>query len=59
MAIALDGSGLTVEKVVRIARHGEEVEIPEHAIAAIKKCRTMLEKKIKAQVDIELARIGT
>ena len=28
MAIALDGSGLTIEKLVRIARHGEKVEIP-------------------------------
>ena len=48
VAIALDGSGLTIEKVVRIARHGEEVEIPDHAIAAINKCRAMLEKKIDA-----------
>jgi histidine ammonia-lyase len=48
VAIALDGSGLTIEKVVRIARHGEEVEIPDHAIAAIKKCRAMLEKKLDA-----------
>jgi histidine ammonia-lyase len=48
VAIALDGSGLTIEKLVRIARHGEKVEIPDHALAAVKKCRAMLEKKIVA-----------
>jgi len=27
MSIVLNGSGLTVEKLVKIARHGEKVEV--------------------------------
>ncbi len=48
MAVSLDGSGLTIEKAVSIARNGDKVEIPEAALARIKKCRAMLEKKIQA-----------
>jgi len=48
MAIVLDGSGLTVEKLVRIARDGEKVEIHPDAIERIKVCRAMLEEKIEA-----------
>ena len=48
MAIALTGADLTVEKVVRIARFGEEVELPEEAVARIVRCRAMLERKIAA-----------
>lgn len=48
MAIVLDGSGLTIEKVVRIARHNEKVALPTEAVERIKKCRAMLEKKIEA-----------
>jgi histidine ammonia-lyase len=48
MAIALDGEHLTVEKIVDIARHKEKVELPDHAIERIKKCRAMLEEKIQA-----------
>ena len=48
MSIVLNGSGLTVEKLVKIARHGEKVEVDKSAIERIKKCRTMLEKKIEA-----------
>jgi len=49
VAIILDGSGLTIEKLVRIARFNEKVELPDHAIERIKKCRAMLEKKIEAR----------
>jgi len=49
MAIVLDGSSLTIEKVVQIARHNEKVEIPTEAVERIKKCRAMLEKKIQAK----------
>lgn len=49
MAIVLDGSGLTVEKLVRIARHNEEVELHPDALERIKVCREMLEKKIDAK----------
>ena len=48
MTIALTGADLTVEKVVRIARFGEEVELPADAVARIVRCREMLERKIKA-----------
>ncbi len=48
MSIVLTGSGLTVEKVVRIARHNEKVELSEDALERIKVCRAMLEKKIDA-----------
>ena len=49
MSIVLSGSGLTVEKLVRIARHNEKVELHPDALARIKTCRAMLEKKIKAR----------
>lgn len=48
MAIVLDGSSLTIEKVVQIARYNEKVELPAEAVERIKKCRAMLEKKIQA-----------
>ncbi len=48
MSVILDGSNLTVEKLVRIARHKEKVEISNEALQRIKTCRAMLEEKIKA-----------
>ena len=48
MAIIIDGTGLTIEKLVRIARHGEKVELAPEALERIKACRAMLEKKIDA-----------
>ena len=48
MAIVLDGSNLTVEKLVRIARHNEKVELHPEALQRIKVCRAMLEEKIQA-----------
>ncbi len=49
MTITLDGSGLTVEKVIRIARDGEQVDIHPDALERIKSCRAMLEEKIAAR----------
>jgi len=49
MAIVLDGSGLTIEKLVRIARYGEKVELHPDALQRIKACRRMLEEKIEAR----------
>jgi histidine ammonia-lyase len=46
MTITLDGSGLTIDKLVRIARHGEEVRLNPQALERIKTCRTMVEEKI-------------
>jgi len=48
MTIVLDGSGLTIEKLVRIARDGEKVELHPAALERIKACREMLEEKIRA-----------
>ena len=49
MSIILNGSGLTVEKLVRVARHNEKVELDKNALERIKVCRAMLEKKIQAK----------
>ncbi len=49
MSIVLDGSGLTIEKLVRIARHGDKVELHPEALERIKTCRAMLEEKLKAR----------
>lgn len=48
MTIQLKGSGLTIEDVVGVARHGETVDLAPEAIERIKTCRAMLEKKIEA-----------
>ena len=47
MAIILNGSGLTIEKLVQIARFGEKVELCPDALNRIVKCRALLEKKIE------------
>jgi histidine ammonia-lyase len=49
MSIVLNGAGLTIEKVVKIARDGEKVELANDSVEKIKKCRTMLEEKINAR----------
>jgi len=48
MSIVLDGSSLTIEKVARIARDGERVELHGDALDRIRACREMLEEKIQA-----------
>lgn len=48
MTIVLDGQSLTVEKLVRIARHGEKVELHPDALERIRVCRQMLEEKVSA-----------
>ncbi len=48
MAIELDGSSLTIEKLVRVARFGEQVELAPAALELIKVCRAMLEQKLQA-----------
>jgi len=45
--IVLDGSKLTVEKLVKIARNSEKIELHPDALERIKKCRIMLEEKIQ------------
>jgi histidine ammonia-lyase len=48
MSIVLDGQSLTLEALVRIARHGEPVELHPDALERIRVCRTMLEEKVRA-----------
>ncbi|MEE8603810.1 MAG: aromatic amino acid ammonia-lyase [Candidatus Aminicenantaceae bacterium] len=48
MAIVLDGSNLTVEKMIQISRHKKKVELHPEALERIKACRSMIEKKIQA-----------
>jgi histidine ammonia-lyase len=48
MTIGMDGSGLTLEKLVRIARDGEAVALDPSALERIRACRAMLEDKIQA-----------
>lgn len=46
MTIVLDGSSLSIEKLVAIARNNEEVELAPEALERIKVCRVMLEEKL-------------
>jgi len=46
MPIILDGSSLTIEKLVAIARDHEKVELAPEALERIKVCRAMLEEKL-------------
>jgi histidine ammonia-lyase len=48
MTVVIDGSGLTVEKLMQIARHGERVELHPQALERIKACRAMVEEKVQA-----------
>ena len=48
MAIILDGSNRTVEKLVKSARLKEKGELSSEALQRIKICRAMLEEKIQA-----------
>ncbi len=48
VTIVLDGSNLTIEQMVRIARHNEKVELHPDALERIKTCRALLEEKIQA-----------
>jgi histidine ammonia-lyase len=49
MTVIVKGSGLTIEQVVNVARYNEKVELDSKALKRIKKCRDILEKKIKAK----------
>ncbi len=48
MAITLDGSSLTIDRLANIARDGERVELDARALARIGRCRAMLEEKLRA-----------
>ena len=46
MTIAIDGSSLTIEKLVAIGRFDEKVELDAQALERIRICRGMLEEKL-------------
>ncbi len=48
MSVVLDGSSLTIETLVSVARHGEKVELHPGAATRITACREMLEEKLRA-----------
>jgi histidine ammonia-lyase len=48
MTITIDGSGLSIEKIMQIARYGEKVQLHPEALERIGACRAMVEEKIKA-----------
>ncbi len=48
MTITIDGSSLTLERLVRIARDGERVELAPQALERIRLCRRMLDRKLAA-----------
>ena len=49
MTVTITGNDLTIEKIVNVARNNETVKLHPDALKRIKKCRDMLEKKIKAK----------
>ena len=49
MTITINGEGLTIEKLVRVARNNEKVKLDSKSLDRIKKCRKMLEKKIESK----------
>jgi histidine ammonia-lyase len=49
MTVILNGAGLTIDKLVSIARGGEPVAIADDALDRIRACRAMLEEKITAR----------
>ena len=46
MTLVIDGSGLTIDKVVKVARNHEKVELHTDAVKRINKCRAMLDEKM-------------
>ena len=49
MPITLDGSSLTLERLVAIGRDGEKVSLAPEAVERIRICRQMLEEKLAAR----------
>jgi histidine ammonia-lyase len=50
MAIIIDGKGLTIEKIVRVARNNEPIELAPDAVERIQTCRAFVEKMIENHV---------
>ncbi len=52
MAVFINGRDLTIAEVIRVCREGEEVQLTEEAVAAIKKARAYIEKKLDEKAVI-------
>lgn len=52
MSIMLDGSSLTIEQLVEVARHGAEVSVTEPARTKMQKSRAVIEKSVAAGTAI-------
>ncbi len=48
MTVRANGTGMTIEDVVAVARSGEKVELTTEAQERIRHCRSMLERKVDA-----------
>jgi histidine ammonia-lyase len=48
MTVVLSGAGLTIDRLVRIARDREAVGLAPEALERIRSCRSMLEEKVRA-----------
>lgn len=46
MPVIIDGKHLTIEDLIKIARHNEKVQLAPEAVERIKVCRAMLEDKL-------------
>jgi histidine ammonia-lyase len=49
MVIVINGNDLTIEKLVEVSRNNEKIQLDNNAVIRIKKCRELLEKKIRAK----------
>ena len=49
MSISINGNNLTIEKIVEIARFNKKINLSSTSKNKIKKCREMVERKIKSK----------
>ncbi len=52
MTVTLDGHGLTVDEVVRAARHGEPVALAPAAVEHMRACRAVVERTLESGVAV-------
>ncbi len=52
MAVIINGHDLTVEQVISVCRNNEKVELAPEAVAAVKKARDYIEKKLEEKAVI-------
>lgn len=46
MSIVITGKGLTIDNIVKVARHNEKIEIPDDVIERIRKNREIVDRKV-------------